>query len=772
MLTSACMAWSQPAVHDSVDVLHTHIVMDLGHRTPAVAECQATLSLRLLREVDTLRLRLIASRIDSVAIDGAPVPYSHTRAMLSLGVAAWHAADTHTLFVRYTPSGYVENDNLGGFHLDRNIHYTVGVALHEHPHSFGRTWFPCQDDFHDKCTFSCAVTPPIGWDVQCGGLPDSVTANADGSLTHHYSLRHTAPAYLMSVTAAHFHHHRTQVQGLAATYPLTVAYTTQDSAAVAAAFEMLDDVVPAYERLFGPYRWERIGYCATPVGSMEHINNISLVSACAGNLSRVCQMVVAHELAHAWFGNLVTCGEASDMWWNEGGASFCEEVALEAMTDPATANLYALSNLEQVLRTAHIDDDGYRALSGMDSVYTYGTTVYHKGATFFHALRGHLGDSVFYAALRQLFANNAFTSLNSDQLRDSLSLYSGRDLSDFFAFHLSRPGFADYLVDSLTATDDGTVSLHIVQNPAIAPGYCRDNRVPVTFVATSTGLSATLWFQFADSVAHLTARLPFRPDYAVVDLFHHLSTAGLADTLHLAARSTRQLPLQHFKTTVRTVADSAVLSVTHHFSSPACGAPLPAAVVRTANRFWHVQGVQPEQLKLNGQFNFCRGTGRTTASPYLDYGFYNLSSTLDSIALLYRPTLADRWTIASRMHSGTAEEGYFITNTLKTGYYTLGVIDTARLGTDIVADAMSAAPAPRIIPNPSGGRFSVIWPSPLAENKSQPLTLTFYDATCRLCTTLARVMPGEPLRPSLPTGHYTVVITCGADRWTQKVVIQ
>jgi hypothetical protein len=78
---------------------------------------------------------------------------------------------------------------------------------------------------------------------------------------------------------------------------------------VSQTFALLDNVVPMFEQCFGPYRWGRIGYIATPKGSMEHTNNIALVADFVSSMTEPAQTTIAHELGHAWFGNLITCAD-------------------------------------------------------------------------------------------------------------------------------------------------------------------------------------------------------------------------------------------------------------------------------------------------------------------------------------------------------------------------------------------------------------------------------------------------------------------------------
>ena len=105
---------------------------------------------------------------------------------------------------------------------------------------------------------------------------------------------------------------------------------------------------------------------------------------------------------------------------------------MEAAFGKEAATEYYQDNLENVIRTMHHTDSTYHAVANIPDPLTYSGTVYNKGATVWHSLRGYLGDSVFYASMQRLFASNAFGNMTSAQVRDSLSLYSGTDLKKLY----------------------------------------------------------------------------------------------------------------------------------------------------------------------------------------------------------------------------------------------------------------------------------------------------------------------------------------------------
>lgn len=734
---------------DSVDVLSYDINLDIDHSANHLFVGHTSVCLKLLRPCSSFGLDLKQAVVDSVWVNGDLQPLaSYSSPLLSIPSSQLAVGDTTLVTVFYHGGGYVESYGWGGFHMDNSIHYNLGVAFGEYPHNFGRSWFPCRDNFHDKATYSFSITTRPGWQALCSGSLSSVITNPDSSQTFHWQLNLPTPTYLVSVAVAPFHTIQRSYQGLYGSYPATIGFLTQDSARVHQAYDILEDVIPMYERCFGPYRWGRIGYVGTPKGSMEHANNIALVNSCMASNTIGCQSVICHELSHAWFGNLLTCATSLDMWFNEGGASFCEEVAMEAAFNREYAIQYADDNLEAVLRTTHITDQGYKPVYGQTPDYTYGSTVYDKGATVWHTIRGYLGDSIFYASMQRLFNHMAFSTISSTQLRDSLSLYSGTDLTDLFNFHVFGPGFLDYTIDSMSPTTHG-VSLSLSQHLVGTSTFADANRVPITFFDNQLNTTTRI-IQFDGSSTQQDISLPFTPSLAIVDLNKTISKASITDTILPYRKGIVELTNAHFKTNIKKVdsTSASLICVTHHWT-----APQPSdnpGFVRMAPRYWTVDGIIPSGTSLNGMFRYSKENGNG-AFANLDLGFFRSSATLDSIQLLYRKDISQPWTIVKSQCNGNTSEGFFVVNSLKKGQYTLAVVDSSLLAIDPVVDDCPSKVA-LVCPNPSHGSFNI----QLLRQGS--FNIVVRDLRGRRLLTRRNISSDSVISNELPSGIYFIEI--------------
>lgn len=739
---------AQDNIVDSVDVLHYDLRLDIGNHTPNRIEGSAAVTMRVVSPVDSLILELCPSDIDSVLLDGAAVPFRYDAASRQVKVPfGGQPGDTTLLTVFYRKGQYVMPQGWGGFYFDNNIYYNLGIAIYEYPHNAGKAWFPCRDNFYDHATYHFEITAKPGWKAICTGLRDSVVELSDGSANYCWTLAHPTPTYLVGVAVAPFHIIERQYVSDGGTYPAILGFVSHDSASVWRAYDNMSRVIPMYEQRFGPYRWDRVGYVSTTKGSMEHVGNVAFTTACMSSTDEACLATMSHEFAHSWFGNLVTCASSLDMWINEGGASFCEEVAVEAIyadSAPLRYKDYAKENLSNVLTTTHLKDDGFKPLYGQLPEYTYGSTVYNKGATVWHSLRGYLGDSLFYSSLRRLFDRHAFKNIDSRQLCDSLSLYSGVDLTDFFDFHVFKPGFVGYVIDSIH-NDRSSTAVYMRQKLYGTDSLMRSNRVWVSFFSQDLKKRVDRLVAFDGESTVAVYSLPFKPAFALVDYDDALSKASVSQEAVVKERGPIEMTPALFRAEVSKIdeGDSVWLYVTHHWTAP--DTSLSPRYLRMADRYWDVTGLIPDGARMGGRFYFCR----TGADRSLDNNLFSSASEFEQVRLLYREDAGHEWTVATGLHTGNSSQGYFVMNNLKIGQYTLAVIDTAYVGIVSPDAGFGENGKARVYPNPTTGRLTIETGCP-----GEDLSFDVLDLGGRTILKDFKATSGTPFTVDLKSGVY------------------
>ena len=749
---------------DTIDVLHYNINLDLGHHQQAHMQGWCEVTMRILQPTSMVQLGLMEATIDSVEVNGSRVAntaYSYNQEAVRVAVGNAAAGDTVRLKVHYGSNGYVGSD--GGFWCEDDMFYNLGEDRMTRPFSMGRSWFPSNDSVYDRATFDFHITVPSGWTAVCSGLKTGVDTNADNSQTFHYALSHPISTYQAGCNAARYTLYNTEVEGLYNNYPMQVASVTRNSSEMAADFYIMSQTLKLFEQYFGPYMWETIGFSeGGPRAGMEHVNNI-----CFDYDSYNISYLIDHEFAHQWFGNLVTCAHLQDMWFNEGGATFADQLAGTNRNE----NNYQIRDYKRVAMVeSPRREGGYHPLCGMPQQYSFQTTTYYKGAQVFHGLRHLLGDSVFFSMIQTLLQRNAYTCMDSYQLRDSMSAYSGVDLTDFYNFHIFGPGFSSYTVDSLQ-THDGITHVWLNQRLWHAPDYCRQARVPVTFFSES-GDTMTCNVVSNGRYADAEFRLPFTPAFATVDYYYKTASANFSETFTL--RGTMKLPSYEIQMIVEPTIISNRVNMHTSLAFGTADEELMPGIKRWDYRRWTVNGDYGNNFKAKVGFMFGN------RAPIYDNEFYLDASTTDSIRLFYRKDASEPWkmrksaTVQQYTNTITGVQCKYmqIEGTPLRGEYILAVVDTALLDIeDREQEAAVRNPRLSVSPNPASDH-AVIAFNPQEATPSQ-CRITVMNATgkrvAEMCPTGSSVI--LPTK-EWPAGIYFVTLSNPKGSTTKKLIVQ
>jgi aminopeptidase N len=604
--------------------------------------------------------------------------------------------DTLESTVYYHGIPFVDPSNWGGFHFAGQYAFNLGIGFESDPHNLGRSWFPCVDDFHDRATYDVYGRVENDKKAVGGGTLISVVDNGDNTSTWHWALSQTIPAYLASIAVGNYSLVADTFQGANASVPITYYVQPSQVSKVNGTFLHMKDILAVYESHFGPYPFERAGITATALGAMEHATSIAFPnSGITGNLSS--EWWYAHEMSHMWFGDMVTCASAEDMWMNEGWAVWCESLFREGIYSNTEYRDNIRSKLREVLRFTHIADNGYRALYGIPAEYTYGSTVYDKGGIVVHTLRNYLGDSLFFGGIKAYLQQYAYNYATSYNLRDFLSDYSGINLADFFDAWVFRPGFPQFGIDSVNVTPDGNnfnASVFVRQKLKGVETYANSNRLEVTFMGPQ-------WQMFSDTLSFSgeygskTFSVPFHPMETMADLNEKIADATTDVAKVIKTIGEIDFPDTYSKIIVEQVPDSAFVRITHNWVAPD-SLKIPVPGLRLSDyRHWKVEGILPEGFIAKGRFVYNRNN-------YLDNSL--LLHSDDSLVILFRKGTSENWRPASSIKSGNYSTGSFIVDSLQCGEYTLAVYDKTMVG-------LSENPLTKkvilISPNPTSDYFNL-----------------------------------------------------------------
>ncbi len=322
-----------------------------------------------------------------------------------------------------------------------------------------RDWWPGKMTLTDKIdSLDIYVTVPVPYSVATNGLPVDTVINGN-SVTHHWKHRYPIANYLVCFASSNYtflldtvHTPSGVLQVWNFWYPeympIWLQYKPDDHA-----------MIQLYHGLFGPYPFIKEKYGHAQMlrgGGMEH-QTMTFVSDGGFEL-------IAHELAHHWFGDKLTCHSWQDIWLNEGFATYSSALCYQYM-DFGGTDYYSIFK-KQLFDHVISEPAGSVIVDDTTSVSRIFSArlSYDKGAYLLHMLRWKLGDEDFFNAIRDYLADPglAYSFCKTDDLKEHFESESGQDLTTFFNQWFYGQGFPTYILN-WSEDEDGNVSLLLNQ---------------------------------------------------------------------------------------------------------------------------------------------------------------------------------------------------------------------------------------------------------------------------------------------------------------------
>ncbi len=432
--------------HAGIDVLNYELLIDLPD-TGAVIEGRALLTVRRTAPVDTLRLDLLHLRVDSVMVAGRSVRFRRDSARIHIPLPAGADDDLHVA-VRY---GGRVRDGL----IVRTDPAGRWTAFGDNWPNRGRNWIPSVDHPSDKATVTWIVVAPMDRRVVANGVlveERTIGAVAPGAkprrLTH-WRLDQPIPVYLMVLAAAPLSYHDLGATacGLAdhdGCVPQAVYAAPESMDFLPGPFAHAGAITAFFADLIAPYPYPRLAHLqsSTRFGGMENATAI-FYSDRAFRERSLRPGLVAHEIAHQWFGNAVTPRDWPHLWLSEGFASYLEALwVAHSSGDSAFRQMMADTRRRVIASPATVQRPIIDTLE-TDYLRLLNTNAYQKGAWVLHMLRAQLGDSSFFQGVRSYYSRHRHGTADSDDLRVAMEEVAGDSLGWFFDQWLRRPGYAE-----------------------------------------------------------------------------------------------------------------------------------------------------------------------------------------------------------------------------------------------------------------------------------------------------------------------------------------
>ena len=692
---------------DTINISSYQLKIDLRDFENHILYGAASIGIKAkLNHVTQIDLDLLKLTVDSVIMNDLHVAYNYNDSFLHIQFPkALNNRDSATLLVYFHGKPGVLPGDFGGFYWDDRYAFNIGVSFVSDPHNYGRVWFPCFDNFEVRSRYEFFITTRFTDKAFCNGLLLELQT-LDSAKIWHWKLNEDIPSYLASVAVADYLTIEDTVHGINGVVPVQIAVVPEDTANLSKRFEHLHQAFHILEHYWGPYRWDRVGYCMVPFqdGAMEHATNIAFMKYYLDAYARECETTMAHELSHHWFGDQVTCNSAAGMWLNEGWATYSQSLFIEGLYGPDSAMQYRREAHMNEVQMTHIGDGAYLPISGVPSQLTYGSTVYQKGGDVIHTLRYYLGDSVFFSCVKGYLNKYAFNTAGTLQLRDYLSACSGKDLTDFFHNWILSPGYTHFSVaDKYIKKVDGRyeVYINIRQRLDHAPEFYDAVPLTISYFDHHMKRRDEIVVVSGECTTYSTT-LDFNPDYIAIDFGEHLADAISTEWHVLRDSGIYDFNAALMGIKVDAVTDSSLIRVEHNWISAGAMRHAAKGLHLHNSRYWTVDGVFDPAMKATGIFGY-------SASPtdHLDAGFI---TNADSLVMMYRPNQHTDWKKASNYlidkgDNDSGRAGSVIVYPLRKGDYALAVYNAGI--PDDTGKANDCEPVKRLIKEGRNFKVSV-----------------------------------------------------------------
>ncbi len=385
-----------------------------------------------------------------------------------------------------------------------------------------RHWFPCIDYPNERATTEVICTVRDDFvALSNGNLVGTTHDPTNGKKTFHWRQRQDHTTYLVSLVAGPF----VSVQDRAGGIPLFYYALPGQEANARKTYRNTPAMMKIFQDKIGlPYAYDRYSQVSVVdfiAGGMENTSITTMTERIilddSARLTRSMDGLIAHELAHQWFGDLMTCRDWSHIWLNEGFATYLEAVYQEHQFGRDALIDDMLKNQQQVI-AADRGEGKKPVVSRMynDPNGVFGYRPYAKGASVLHMLRNELGDDVFWRSINAYATRHQNKVVETSDLMRTAEEISGKSLEQFFDQWLYHTGFPELDVDYDWDNDQKLAKITVHQTQKVT------DATPLFAFSTTIAFYGDDWSHIepvtiTDNVHTFFVALDNRPSYVRID---------------------------------------------------------------------------------------------------------------------------------------------------------------------------------------------------------------------------------------------------------------
>ena len=414
----------------AMDVKHYIFNVELNDNNDSI-KCLATIRFKYLQKTDSIVLDLISLKTDGKGMK--IISISENKKVLNF----LHLNDR--VHIQIPKGGNVNEEKIiqlvyhgipaDGLVISKNK-YNHRTFFADHWPNRARHWLPCVDHPSDKASVEFLVTAPFHYQVISNGtLIEETNIDAFRRLTH-YREPIEIPMKVAVIGVADFAVH---FEGNVDNIPVYSWVYPEDREKGFFDYQLATQILPFFIKNVGPYGYQKLAnvQSKTIFGGMENAGAIFYGENTISG-KRTSEELIAHEIAHQWFGNMATEADWSHLWLSEGLATYSAILYMENKYGNDTA--MKMRHADRLQVSAFLTQQAKPVVdsSTIDYLELLNANSYQKGGWILHMLRRQLGDSIFWQGIRFYYHQYAGKNAVTDDLRRSFEKVSGKNLTQFF----------------------------------------------------------------------------------------------------------------------------------------------------------------------------------------------------------------------------------------------------------------------------------------------------------------------------------------------------
>ncbi|MDB4924374.1 M1 family metallopeptidase [Mucilaginibacter sp.] len=446
-----------------IDVQHYNFAIQLNDANNVI-KGRADIAVKFLKSAESFNINLVKKNaegkgmlVSTVLQNGKAIEFKQdSDAVKIYTIATQNQQKTYTIVYEGIPAdGLIISTNKFG-------HRTFfGDNWPNRAHN----WLPCVDEPADKAPVDFLVTAPSHYQVIANGLKQSETTLPNKLKLTHWAETAQLPTKVMVIGVAEFAiDHPADVNGI----PVYTYVFPENQAVGFKSYAVAAQILPFYIDKIGPYAYKKLAnvQSKTIFGGMENASAIFYFEESVN--SKGIEELMAHEIAHQWFGDAVSETDFHHLWLSEGFATYLTNYYLESkygidtIKKRLTADRTKVLKFEKVRFTPVVDTavkTNYMPLLNANS--------YEKGNWTLHMLRRQLGDDVFWRGISTYFTKYKGGNANTTDFRTVMEQVSGKNLEVFFKQWLNTAGHPDLAINWKYDAASHTVNIQVNQTQKV-----------------------------------------------------------------------------------------------------------------------------------------------------------------------------------------------------------------------------------------------------------------------------------------------------------------